>query len=176
MTTVKTYTKHIIKSKSKYNGLSKIESYELEYLCLNKLNKNFVCICQNKDNHHFPKIININESELKFTFSHCGKSLNRLFYKINILNYEKQVDCIIHNLKKNNIVHLDMVSNGKNLCITDDGILSLIDFDIARINNKYLSAKIEKRFTNYGNNYDDYIKQFRQKILSILIKHKYIIT
>jgi len=69
-----------------------------------------------------------------------------------------------------------MVSNGKNLCITDDGILSLIDFDIASIDNKYLSAKIEKRFTNYGNNYDDYITKFRQQILSILIKHKYIIT
>ena len=176
MTTVKTYTKHIIKSKSKYNGLSKIESYELEYLCLSKLNENFVCICQNKDNHHFPKIINMNDSELKFTFSHCGTSLDKLKYEIKILNCENQVDCIIHNLRKNNIIHLDMVSNGKNLCITDDGILSLIDFDIASIDNKYLSTKIEKRFTNYGNNYDDYITKFWQEILSILIKHKYIIT
>ena len=128
------------------------------------------------DNHHFPKIINMNESELKFTFSHCGKSLDKLKYEIKILNYENQVDCILHNLIKNNIAHLDMTKNGKNLCITDDGILSLIDFDIARINNKYLSAKIEKRFKNYGNNYDDYITKFRQEILSILMKHKYIIT
>ncbi len=170
------YRKSIRYSKKLWNGLSKIESYYLEYLCLSKLNKNFVCICQNKDNHHFPKIININDSELKFTFSHCGTSLDKLKYEINILNYEKQVDCILHNLKKNNVIHLDMTKNGKNLCITDNGILSLIDFDIAIINNKYLSAKLEKRFKNYGNSYDDYIKKFRQKILSILIKHKYIIT
>ena len=85
MTTVKTYTKHIIKSKSKYNCLSKIESYELEYLCLSKLNENFVCICQNKDNHHFPKIINMNDSELKFTFSHCGTSLDKLKYEAKII-------------------------------------------------------------------------------------------
>ena len=170
------YRKSVRYSKKLWNGLSKIESYDLEYLCLSTLNDNFVCICQNKYNHHFPKIINMNESELKFTFSHCGKSLDKLKYEIKILNYENQVDCILHNLIKNNIAHLDMTKNGKNLCITDDGILSLIDFDIARINNKYLSAKIEKRFKNYGNNYDDYITKFRQEILSILMKHKYIIT
>jgi hypothetical protein len=39
---------------------------------------------------------------------------------------------------------------GKKLCINDEGIISVIDFDIAVINNNHLSKKIKKRADSYS--------------------------
>ena len=74
--------------------------------------------------------------------SNCGVSLDNDFeFEIptNFSFYEKQIDCIIHNLKKNKIIHLDMSTSGKNLCISAKGIISMIDFDIVKYKNYDLS-------------------------------------
>ena len=39
----------------------------------------------------------------------------------------------LYNLFKSNIKHLDVDKSGKNICITEKGIISLIDFDIVAI-------------------------------------------
>lgn len=56
-----------------------------------------------------------------------------------------------------------MVSNGKNVgqC-NNEGVLSLIDFDIECIDNKPLSSKIENRL----NKYENYDAQFTPLELS----------
>lgn len=112
--------------------------YKIESNCLEKLQSNFECICLNT--YHFPKIIQKKKTCL--FLSNCGVSLDNDFefeVPTNFSFYEKQIDCIIHNLKKNKIIHLDMSTSGKNLCISAKGIISMIDFDIVKYKNHDLS-------------------------------------
>ena len=59
------------------------------------------------------------------------KTNKRIFVK----NLNQQIINIYKILKESNISHLDINENGKNICITNDGILSLIDFDIVHFKN-----------------------------------------
>ena len=124
----------IIKNKkiNPWNGLTRKEGFYLEKDCLTILNSNFECLCDAKCSH-FPKIISCNPNEYKFILSNCGYSLleYELLLKIKkikpikIKNMKKKIECIIHNLKKCKIKHLDMHPNGKNICI-NKSILSLL--------------------------------------------------
>ena len=161
------------KSKTKYSGLNKKQEFILEKTCLEKLNNNFKCLCRNKC-RHFPSIVSISNGSLKL--SNCGISLNnyRNFVKnkeidpIRINNVEEQIHRILNNLEKNNIKHLDMCLDGKNLCVKKGGILSLIDFNIASINNKYNTNKIKKRLQNYGNDRESYNKYMKSRIIQTI--------
>ena len=148
-----------------FNGLNKKHSYQLEKECLLLLNKNFECICEKKM-QHFPVIFNCDDDNCIFLLSHCGKLIKELrspstkkiekkLYKHK--NLYTQVDCILYNLKKNKIKHLDM-DKGKNLCLNKSGVVSLIDFDIAIINDNPLSGKIKNNPYNINNYYELYYK------------------
>ncbi len=150
-----------------------LKRFNIETKCLRKLESNFECICFNT--RHFPRIINSQRGVL--TLSHCGTSLNNNF-DFNLQHtfsfYEKQIDCILYNLKKNKIIHLDMSSSGKNLCISPEGIISVIDFDIVKLQNYDLSTKlkhtpIQKSMTN-SNDETRYIKL--KKKMHMIIKRK----
>ena len=161
------------KSENKYSGFTKKEEFIIEESCLTKLNNNFVCLCDNKCNH-FPSIISSSNGILKL--SNCGVSLNN--YKnfilnkeidpISIINVEQQVKCILDNLEKNNIKHLDMCLDGKNLCVSKTGILSLIDFNIASINNEHTTNEIKKRLEYYGFTNDSYNKYMKNRIMTTI--------
>ena len=60
-----------------------------------------------------------------------------------------------------------MHPNGKNICINEKGIISVIDFDIATIDNNYKSVLIKGRVVQFG---DDYYKNLKQKIINIISK------
>lgn len=158
---------------NKYSGLSKKEEFLLEKTCLKKINKNFKCLCKNKSSH-FPSTINSSNDELLLT--NRGVSLNKYkdFVKnkeidpISISNLDEQINCILDNLKKNNIKHLDMCLDGKNLCLSKTGVLSLIDFNIACIDNKYTTNKIKNRLNHYGNDIDSYNKFMKNSIIQII--------
>ena len=153
-----------------WSGLTNEEQYVLEKTCLKKLNSNFKCLCSDKCNH-FPFIISDSNGTLKL--SNCGVSLNyyRNFVKnkeidsITIKNVEQQINCILNNLEKNNIKHLDMCLDGKNLCVSKKGVLSLIDFNIASIDDKYTTDKIKNRLQNYGKDRDSYNKYMKSRII-----------
>lgn len=176
------YTGNIIKITKKpqwykktnhWNGLTRKEGFDLEKDCLTILNSNFECLCDVKC-EHFPKIISYNEDKYKFIFSNCGYSLDKyklllkkkVIKPIIIQNMEDQIDCIIYNLKKCKIKHLDIHYNGRNICINNKGIISLIDFDLASIDNNYKSKTLKK----LGNRNDkgDYYIQLKQKLISII--------
>jgi hypothetical protein len=133
------------------SGLTRKKGFNLEKDCLIILNSNFKCLCDGKCSH-FPKILSCNKDEYTFTLSNCGYSLDKyeLLVKtkkikpIIIKNMKEQIECIIYNLKKCKIKHLDMHPSGKNICINNKGIISLIDFDIASIDNNYKSKKKSK--------------------------------
>ena len=155
-----------------YNGLTRKEGFDLEKDCLLKINSNFKCICSvNKE--HFPKLISFIPNEYKFVLSNCGKSiyeLNNNNEKINIKKMKEQINCIIYNLKQCKIKHLDIDtpdSPGKNICVNDKGVISLIDFDIASINNNYKSEIIKNRNDKwYGRDYD--YNHLRKKLTHLI--------
>ena len=60
-----------------------------------------------------------------------------------------------------------MHRSGKNICINKNGVISLIDFDIAVINNNYKSNKIKKLAEKDNNNY--YIK-LKTRLIKIITK------
>lgn len=152
------------------NGLTREQAFKLEHTCLKLLNKKFECICKKKSTH-FPKIISLYPSMYEFTLSYCGRSIfdrEKENIIIKIKNLEEQIDCIIHNLKKANVMHIDMVPNGKNLCLSRKGIISVIDFDIAVVNEKILSDKINEIYVDkYGGTRELYYEQFKQNIINI---------
>ena len=164
----------VIKDKkiNRWNGLTRTEAYNLEKECLACIKNNFECLCKIKHNH-FPELIEFDDEKYQFILSNCGISVKEYtkLKKNNIIitNKEEQVNCIVENLKKMNIIHLDMSPNGKNMCINEDGIISIIDFDIAIINNNILSEQIKKLYNQYTIK-DNYYDNVRKKILKILNK------
>ena len=89
--------------------------------------------------------------------THCGQSLNiprsrrrHPVPPLDDLNLDAQIACILDNLKRSGIEHLDMVGCGKNLCLSDDGVLAVIDFDIACFDGKPLTPAIQRRMHTHG--------------------------
>tara|TARA_Y100001970_G_C13865252_1_gene666217 strand:- start:67 stop:552 length:486 start_codon:yes stop_codon:yes gene_type:complete len=85
-----------------------------------------------------------------------------------MVNMEEQVDCIVHNLKKCGIRHLDMHLTGKNICVNDQSIISVIDFDIAAIGNSYRSEQLAERGGEVDS--ETYYTDLRETIIAIINK------
>ncbi len=158
------------------------ECFNLERKCLFTLNNKFKCTCKTKCKH-FPILKKCDKHNHTLVFSNCGLSIDRYIKMVTtgqlkpykLKNYKKQINCILNNLNKCKIQHLDMHGNGKNLCINKNGILSLIDFDHATINGLY-KKRLKSRVRKY--NHINYNICFKKKIINIiskLIKNKYVI-
>ena len=140
-------------------NLSSHDAYKLEKSALVNLEKKYKCTCQ-KPLLHFPKIIKKFDCIHTLVITNNGISVNKLRKPIIINNHEKQLDCIILNLKKVYLMHDDMHYSGKNITINKDGVISIIDFDISHFENKLSDKKLNS---------------LKQKILNILKNNKYII-
>jgi hypothetical protein len=142
----------ITKSEEKtiLRGLSQKQAYQLEKEILLLLEKNFKCVC-GQNTYHFPKIVSSLDTKYRLKLTNCGHSLDKIREKIKISNKNEQIKCIVTNLKKSNIQHLDMVLSGKNICLNTNGILSVIDFDIASIKEDFLSTELKDRFEIFTN-------------------------
>ena len=118
-----------------YNVYVKIQfkkEYQLEKKCLKRIEKNYICSCENNCNH-FPKIIYFNDYFNLLIITDSGTDLKYLNKPITIENFEQQLNCILKNFERSKINQNDIVP--KNICINDKGILSIIDFDLATIDN-----------------------------------------
>ena len=124
------------------NILNKIRNeYLIEKKCLLKLEKNYKCICGGYN--HFPKIIKSYDIFNTFVLTYHGNSCNNIKEKIKIENSQKQINCIMQNLKRSNILHNDTVPSGKNLCVDKNGVISLIDFGIVKIGKNIKEEEYE---------------------------------
>jgi len=155
---------------NKWNGLTREQAFTLEKDCLTLLNNNFECICNIKCSSHFPIIKELIEDKFTFILSNCGpdiKSYNKQnIEKMHINNINEQINCIIHNLKKNKIINFDLSKNGKNICISKEGIISMIDFDMAVIDNNILSTQLQKYYDKQNKN-NVYYDNCRKKLMII---------
>ena len=79
--------------------------------------------------------------------TNIGKSINKIKEKKNIKKelIDEQIKCILHNLEKSKVTHLDMHPSGKNMTLNDN-TLGLIDFNIAIIDENPKSNKIKLRY------------------------------
>lgn len=112
-----------------WTKLTRKEAAEYEKNILIRLNKNFECICKKKKDNHFPiyrKDMMTGRGDLGLVLSNCGNNL-RQSPNQNIDDIEEQIDCIVYNMKKSNIIQLDVGYKGNNLCVKN-GTLSMIDF------------------------------------------------
>tara|TARA_B110001469_G_C9474262_1_gene238135 strand:- start:46 stop:570 length:525 start_codon:yes stop_codon:yes gene_type:complete len=158
------------------------ECFNLEKQCLRKLNNNFTCICNNK-REHFPRLQKCDKYNHAFVLSNCGLSIDKYTQMVKtgqlkpykLKNYNKQINCILYNLNKCKIQHLDMHCSGKNLCINKKGVLSLIDFDYASINGLYTRRLKNKVRKCNRINYNLIFKKQCIHIISKLIKNKRVI-
>ena len=112
-----------------WTKLTRKEAAEYEKNILIRLNKNFECICKKKKDNHFPiyrKDMMTGRGDLGLVLSNCGNNLRQSSNQ-NIDDIEEQIDCIVYNMKKSNIIQLDVGYKGNNLCVKN-GTLSMIDF------------------------------------------------
>ncbi len=155
------------------NGLSIDKYFALEKECLELIKKNYKCKCRKK-HQHFPVIINSNSEKHELELSYQGTSIARMVstkQTIKISDAEEQLDCIIRNLRRNKIRHLDLHHSGKNMCIDKYGIISLIDFDVASIGSDYESSVLQERAEKYGNGkYSSYLVDAKEKMMEMVKK------
>jgi tRNA A-37 threonylcarbamoyl transferase component Bud32 len=131
------------------NGLKSFQIMHLEHECLKRLENNYRCFCC-LDNH-FPKIVSVNWRKKTITMTDCGETV----YNIREIDKIKpgdlpimgiQISCILDNLRRNRIKHLDIHRN--NICIKN-GVIGLIDFNIAVIDDLPMSDDIKMRAKRY---------------------------
>jgi len=180
----KEHFKSFIKKKSKnkinyYTNLHSSNTNMLEIMCLDSLNKNYKCQCKKKKNH-FPEILTKSEDDKKhiIEMTHLGKSIASLtsqdVAKLNKkkLELNSQINCILSNLRRSKVYHSDMHITGKNMTITDDGDLGLIDFDISYIDNfkakrssmdKLIKRSKETNGDSKKNSYEQFYKILHKK-------------
>ena len=185
----RSFASTITKVHRTYNGwsqLSRSQSFHLEIHCLKRLEQHFECICGR--GHHFPRVIRYNAEQSRLTLSYRGPSIDKLRSSTRVSKMEAQVKCIIHNLRKSEIKHLDMHDTnrtnfagiwrdtspiGKNLCVNRHGIISVIDFDVACAKSDFRSSAIRGIARSYGTD-RDYYHRLRRRIISILKRSPYI--
>lgn len=109
--------------------------YQTETDALLRLANNFQCLCGR--GNHFPTLLYRNfDDKPKYYMTYMGTDLMVLDHNMHVSDIIQQINCIVYNLRKSNIVHLDILR--KNICIDDDGKLSLIDFEHILIDKKNL--------------------------------------
>tara|TARA_Y100000741_G_scaffold268605_2_gene208849 strand:+ start:1534 stop:2202 length:669 start_codon:yes stop_codon:yes gene_type:complete len=162
----------IINKYDRFTNLKGPEAQELEYKILTRLNNNFKCMCKKKKENHFP-IVKKKVKDYGLLLSYCGKCLKfgkqkfdaqggppGYFYnkeQDEIDDIPEQIDCIIHNLKRNNIIQIDEGFMGQNLTIKNK-TLYMIDFGMAFESDKKIP------FTS------EHVKNFMS---SLQMKHYY---
>lgn len=175
----------ITKSKSNYNGqiykkkfrdrpqvfsgLTREQSFLLELNCLSKLNKT-----RGDKMDHFPRLVSFDSSECTITTSLNGVSLDKLKNVVVTSNIVFQCQTIVNTLRESNVIHLDDHHTGKNIVINEQGIISLIDFDIAIVDGIATSAFFEPMFEKFNarGGYDGFL----ERMLNIINTNQYIKT
>jgi len=153
------YVKGIIECNEKEKKLSKTsrhspirreQRFNTEIACLTSLEKNFTNT-YNIDYYPFPKIIDIDYKKNIIYMSYCGNISYK--NKTQRVNSQSSANCIVHNLKKNNIIHKDI--NSKNICINESGNIFLIDFDACHIDNGFvLNEETPLKYTSEKSLYE----------------------
>lgn len=163
----------IIKTWSSVNNpvtkLNRIDAFNLELSALCAIRRNYECKCD-EPKDHFPKITKTDRKGIKLHLNNKGESLDKEGVKDNMKKVlipslvKEQVSCIVENLVKCGVRHVDCPENGQNLC-WDGETLSLIDFDSCIIDGKKCNNKCIKYWSNSYGKGKEYIQKYGQQIM-----------
>lgn len=132
-------------------GLTARQAFVLEARCLMRLQT------LSGAARHFPAPVAFAPDDPSITLSHVGWSLDsaearalarRL--RLPVQGYFEQIDSIVEGLERASVVHLDLLQNARNVLLAEDGRLSLVDFDIAVIDDQPFSAEIQRRHDEWN--------------------------
>jgi hypothetical protein len=136
---MESYNKSIKHDPNLWSGYTKEFAFSTEVECYRRLFKH----------KNFPNVISVDDENQTMILEHCGESLDILLKNKNlsqlIPNIEQQLGDIWDSLQIENIHHLDVQL--KNFTYKD-GILYLIDFDIAILDNKIETSELQSIFNN----------------------------
>ena len=112
----KTFTKRV-KGSGVVSGICTRQEFNLEVKVLKKLQSMYECDCFPEETRvhsttrHFPIVHDIDSKKKKIIMSYQGRPLNKLRYcrkKFSIPNWTEQLHCIVANLNRCRIKHLDI--------------------------------------------------------------------
>ena len=129
----KFYTKKYGNRLRSFKNMTKYQRFFLELDCLSRLNYEM----QNNNNYkHFPILFDFDAQRLEIFTSYNGISLQELNSEVMVNNLDGQIDFIVSALESAGIYHLDMSMTKNNILVDGDGCLSIIDFDMAQVDNR----------------------------------------
>lgn len=156
----------LAKTRNKWSGLSADQAFFLEVECLERLRE----CSQPGKTHPFPIVATSDPDTLEIKMTHCGLTLTdlaKMGRRVKVFEWEAQIDGIIACLDEAGVMHLDIHPNGQNLCVDDQGNLSLIDFDIAMLTGSdALSFQIHERYMRalcQAGTYSEFARQSLRK-------------
>lgn len=144
-----------------WTGLSAEQAFYLECECLHRL----ACAGQ-AGAQHFPQLVAIAPETLSFEITHQGRTVLDLVTqgrRLALPNIEDQLARIAASLRRARVVHLDMHEDGRNLAVSSDGRISVIDFDLAALDGVAFSGAISERldaFMSEGG-HDGFLQRMR---------------
>lgn len=141
-----------------WSGLTADQALYLECTCLQRLAR-----VTGAERSHFPQIIVIRPEDHCFEITHQGPTVREMVQdgrRALLPDPEAQVTRIVAQLRAANVAHLDMHPDGRNLCVSADGHVSVIDFDIASFDGVAYSGMIERHLTSFhdAGGYDGYAR------------------
>lgn len=136
------YVKRFTSKYQTWNSMSAYQCFILELDCLSRIN----CAMQSRNKtKHFPILVDFDLNTLTITISNNGNALNKLKEPFVVKNLSLQIEEIFETLKQAKVIHLDMVTSGKNVVVNKEGILTIIDFNMAQANGYSFNHCVEKR-------------------------------
>ena len=113
----------------RWNGMSAYQNFILELDAISRIN---AAMLELGETRHFPLLVDFSIPGRTITLTHVGTTLPELREPILVHEVEAQVLRIQAILEQAGVLYLDMHSSGKNLAVSPDGILNVIDFDMVR--------------------------------------------
>lgn len=126
-------------------GLTAWQSVLLEAFCLARIG----AVAPARGAYRFPRLVAADMQACVLTMSHAGTSLPELTAPVPVADIAGQCRAITDTLRRAGVVHLDNSPGGKNVCVTAQGTLALIDFDIAVVDAQPFNPVLRDRYTDF---------------------------
>ena len=128
-------------------GLTGEQSFALEANCLIRLNGAEA----GRERRHFPLLAEADREGMTLATTWAGRSLDSLEpdRSVAVRDLPGQVEAIVAGLDRAGVIHLDLHASGKNLIVSEDGTLSLIDYGTAVLDRVPWSAVMREKLERF---------------------------
>ncbi len=144
-----------------WTGLTAEQAFYLECECLHRLACSSPAGAQ-----HFPQLVALEPETLRFEITHQGRTVRELIAQGHCMAFPDLVAQTVHIvdcLRAAGVVHLDMHADGRNLTVTQEGRVSVIDFDLAAVDGVAFSGAVAERLAVFAQEggYEGFLQRMR---------------